>query len=193
MFIKVNATVGFNPDAVAYWRFAMVPPAPETLREEQDRGAVAPPPREPERTSLEDAVESHLGPPVLSALSPAQAALGDPSFTLSVQGSNFDDGAVIVWNGSDEATTFVSATEVTTEVDMATATTATAIPVQVKNLDLALSNTLQFQLVDAPTPPADVPTLTITFNNGSELVFEGADAEKVRDYYNIPSSHLTVL
>jgi len=214
MFIKVNATVGFNPDAVSHWHYALVPPAPAALLEGQGRATPAvhggrEPTRAEARESAREAAREHsrastrewerasaeprLGPAVLTALVPAQAALGDPSFTLSVQGSNFDDGAVIVWNGSDEVTTFVSATEVTTQVDMSTAQAAMPIQVQVKNLDLTLSNTLEFQLLAAPEPPPAVPTLTLTFIGGGELVLEGTDAEKVREYYSIPSSHLTVL
>jgi hypothetical protein len=213
MFIKVNANAGFNPDAVACWHFALVPPPPAALLAERTRATTPAHARGPTRAEAREATreaarehtrassrewervsaEPHIGPPVLTTLAPNTATLGDPSFTLSVQGTNFDDGAVIVWNGSDEVTTFVSATEVTTEVDMATATTAIPISVQVRNLDATLSNTLQFQLVDPPAPPADIPTLTITFVGGGELVFEGVDAEKVRNYYSVPSSHLTVL
>ena len=46
--------------------------------------------------------------PVITALVPNQATLGSPSFTLSVQGEHFTAQSVIVWNGADEATTYVS-------------------------------------------------------------------------------------
>jgi hypothetical protein len=191
MFIKVNATVGFNPDAVSHWHYALVPPAPAGLLG-TTQGVSAPAYPTPQ-ASVGEEIEPRLGPPVLTALVPAQATLGDPSFTLAVQGSNFDDGAVIVWNGSDEVTTFVSATAMTTEVDMTTAQAAMLLPVQVRNLDATLSNTLEFQLLAAPEPAPAVPTLTLTFIGGGELVLEGTDAEKVRDYYSVPSSYLTVL
>lgn len=48
-------------------------------------------------------------------------------------------------------------------------------------------------------PPAPVqqvvlePTLTLYMTTGGECVITGADAEKVRQYYSVPSSHLTVL
>ena len=41
--------------------------------------------------------------------------------------------------------------------------------------------------------PQPVPTLTLYFVGGGELVLEGTDAEKVNNYYSVPSSHLTVL
>ena len=93
-------------------------------------------------------------PPVLSALVPASARLGDPSFTLHVQGTGFRAGAVILWNGLAEPTTVVSATEVTTGVNMATAEFATAIPVAVQISTGAVSNTLTFDLQPAGLPAA---------------------------------------
>ena len=139
------------------------------------------------------AVTPQTGTPVITALQPAQMALESPSFTLHVQGSGFQDGSVIVWNGGDEATTFVSATELTTEVDMSTAGTATTLPVQVRNPDATASNTVDFTFTAAPAPPAPKATLTLYFAGGNELVLEGADADKVRHYFEMPSSHMTVL
>src|SRR5678816_2221276 len=67
-----------------------------------------------------DAVLGYLGTavPTTTALVPSSAKLGDPSFTLHVQGTGFVPGSVILWNGSPEPTTFVSATELTTLVNM---------------------------------------------------------------------------
>jgi hypothetical protein len=56
---------------------------------------------------------------------------------------------VILWNGSPEATTVVSDTELTTEVNMATAEVAMAIPVAVQTLSGQVSNTLTFDLQPA--------------------------------------------
>ena len=52
-----------------------------------------------------------VGPPVLSSLSPAAAPAGSAAFTLTVNGSGFNAGSVVRWNGTDRTTTFVSATE----------------------------------------------------------------------------------
>jgi hypothetical protein len=98
-------------------------------------------------------------PPVLTALDPVTAALGDPSFTLHVTGEGFVPNAIILWNGGAEPTTVVSPTEVTTEVNMATASVAAAIPIQVRNGEGGLSNTLTFALteVGARLDPAATP------------------------------------
>jgi len=89
----------------------------------------------------------------LTSLEPAAAALGDPPFTLHVHGSGFIPDAVIVWNGGDETTTVVSDTELTTEVDMSTATTAMPIPVEVRTAD-GVSNGLTFTLQAATVEAA---------------------------------------
>jgi hypothetical protein len=83
--------------------------------------------------------------PTVSALVPSTAALGAPSFTLHVQGAGFLPGAVILWNGSPEPTTFVSASELTTLVNMATAQVAIPIPVAVQIAGL-VTNSLTFTL-----------------------------------------------
>jgi hypothetical protein len=91
--------------------------------------------------------EAPVVPPVIDSLEPNTAALGSPSFTLHVKGSGFREDSKVSWNGSEEPTTFVSATELTTEVDMSTAEAAVALPVLVRNAD-ADSNTVVFTLTN---------------------------------------------
>ena len=57
--------------------------------------------------------------PGLSSLSPASAGTGGLTFTLTVSGTNFVDGAVARWNGADLATNFVDATQLTASVPAA--------------------------------------------------------------------------
>jgi hypothetical protein len=98
-------------------------------------------------------------PPVLGSLVPTSAQIGAANFTLRVLGTGFRPDSVILWNGGQEPTTYVSPTEVTTAVNMATATTPALIPIQVLNLPGVLSNTLTFDLQPAAgagttgTPP----------------------------------------
>jgi len=70
--------------------------------------------------------------PVLLSLSPASAVLGSANFTLSCIGEGFTPDAVIVFNGFDEPTTFVSPTEVTTGVDMSVWAAPATLPVTVR-------------------------------------------------------------
>ena len=89
--------------------------------------------------------------PVLTALEPATAEIGVPSFTLSVRGTGFLAESVIVFNGFDEPTTVVSSTEVTTGVNMAVWTAPSLpLPVTVRT-GVLVSNALTFTFL--PMPP----------------------------------------
>jgi len=66
--------------------------------------------------------------PAITTLSPSTAIAGNGAFTLTVNGSGFDTGATVLWNGSSRATTLVSATKLTaaiTAADIAKTGTAT--------------------------------------------------------------------
>jgi IPT/TIG domain len=71
--------------------------------------------------------------PELLSIDPEVAAIGDDDLTLTCTGEDFDDTCVITFNGGEEPTTFVSATELTTTVKPSTATVAGEFPVTVKN------------------------------------------------------------
>ena len=65
--------------------------------------------------------------PVLTALSPTSATVGDAAFTLTVTGSGFVVGSTVNWNGGARPTTFVSASQLTAAIqatDVATGGTA---------------------------------------------------------------------
>lgn len=81
--------------------------------------------------------------PTVTALVPNEVTLGEPDFTISVQGTGFDDGSVIVFNGFDEPTTVVSETEVQTGVNMAVWAAPVAVEVHVRNGAGVLSETGQ--------------------------------------------------
>ena len=54
--------------------------------------------------------------PVLTQLSPSNAAPGGAGLSLSVKGSSFIATSVVLWNGSPRATTFVSSGELTATI-----------------------------------------------------------------------------
>lgn len=66
--------------------------------------------------------------PLINApLVPCATVPGGPSFTLVVRGTGFVSGAVVDWNGSPRATTFVNESQITADIlasDISTATTA---------------------------------------------------------------------
>lgn len=66
--------------------------------------------------------------PSTTNISPVSAPAGGAGFTLTVNGSNFVNGASVRWNGASRTTTFVSSTQVTAAIpasDIAAAGTAT--------------------------------------------------------------------
>jgi hypothetical protein len=198
MFIRVSTAVGFNSDAVAYWDYVLTqPPAPPSQAEAP---APDPPPAVPFDPDAPPEEPTPTAPPTDSAglvaigsLDPPLAALGWGAFTLHVYGRGFLAGSVLVWNGGDETTTVVNGAELTTAVDMATAQVAMEIPVYVRTPDGTMSNVLHFHLLPAQTTPAAIGMLTLHFGMGSELELVGAEADRVREYYSVPSSQLTVL
>jgi hypothetical protein len=107
----------------------------------------------------------------LSSLVPNSAIAGGPAFTLTVNGSNFLNTAIVQWNGANLVTTFVSATQLTAAVpatDIASAGTASVVvfnPVNAGGPNTirrqggpvgTTSNALTFTI----TAPNPVPTLT---------------------------------
>jgi uncharacterized protein (TIGR03437 family) len=65
--------------------------------------------------------------PTLTSLNPSEVLVGGPAFTLTLNGSNFVGTSVVRFNGSERATTFISATELRaaiTAADIASVGTA---------------------------------------------------------------------
>jgi trimeric autotransporter adhesin len=54
--------------------------------------------------------------PLITSLVPPSAIAGGPDFTLTLNGSAFDSGSVVLWNGSRLATTYISASQLTASV-----------------------------------------------------------------------------
>ena len=69
--------------------------------------------------------------PTLTSLEPETIAIGSPSTTLRVLGTRFTPASIITFAGQRESTTFVSATEVTTGLDMDVWKGADTVPVSV--------------------------------------------------------------
>src|SRR5262245_48714678 len=73
--------------------------------------------------------------PVLNSINPSSARIGDPDLNMHVNGNYFVDGAVIVFNGGDEATTYKSGGQLSTIIKPSLATTPGSYPVWVRNPD----------------------------------------------------------
>jgi len=113
--------------------------------------------------------------PIISSLSPASAAPGGATFTLTVNGTNFVSGSTAVqWNGSSLTTAFVSATQVTASVTSAMIVSAGLATVTVTNAGGATSNGAAFPIVSGPTAVSvslagtgSSQTFTFTFSDPS--------------------------
>ena len=72
-------------------------------------------------------------PPTVSGLEPSTAAIGDPSFTLYVSGTNFHPESVIVFAGQDENTSLDEDGRLSTGVNMDYWHGADTVQVSVRN------------------------------------------------------------
>jgi cell wall-associated NlpC family hydrolase len=71
--------------------------------------------------------------PVLAAIVPNSATAGASAFTLTVNGSSFNNNAVVNWNGTPRATTHVTAQQVTAAIAAADVANAGTVTVSVTN------------------------------------------------------------
>ena len=88
--------------------------------------------------------------PILATLDPNEAQMGSADLTLRVLGSNFDEDSVIVFNGGDEVTAFISATELHTGVKPSLVGAAITVPVFVRNADGQQSEERGFTFAPQP-------------------------------------------
>ena len=71
--------------------------------------------------------------PAIAALVPNTANSGDPQFMLTVNGSSFSTNAAINWNGVSQATTRVTAGQLTAMIPATAIAIPGAVPVTVTN------------------------------------------------------------
>ena len=94
-------------------------------------------------------------PPTITSIEPTTAAIGDPSFSLVVTGTNFHTDSVIVFAGQRENTTLNEDGTLQTGVNMAYWHGADSIPVLIDNgLSQSEPVTFTFTGEAAPAPEA---------------------------------------
>ncbi len=97
--------------------------------------------------------------PTITSLSPAQAVLGGPAFTLTVNGTNFVGGANVYWNGISRVTQFVSSTQLTASI----LASDIALPAPSNSASITVENPTPNAGISAPaTLTLDNPAATIT-------------------------------
>jgi hypothetical protein len=78
--------------------------------------------------------EPMMDRPGVASLAPNTAVHGTgPDLTMTVTGTDFKPYSVIVFNGGDEVTTYISPTQLSTGVKPSLVGAAIAVPVQVRN------------------------------------------------------------
>src|ERR1043166_3305638 len=116
--------------------------------------------------------------PTITSINPSSCLAGSPQFTLTVNGTNYDNTSAVRWNGSNLTTTFVSSTQLTAIVPATNVATGGTAQVTVKNSNGPQSNAATFT-VNNPVPTttslnpssclAGSPQFTLTVN-GSNFV-----------------------
>ncbi len=71
--------------------------------------------------------------PAISQLNPGSTTAGDPSFILTVNGSNFASKAIVNWNGVAQATTYMTTGRLTIEVPAAAVASSATVQITVTN------------------------------------------------------------
>jgi hypothetical protein len=71
--------------------------------------------------------------PAITQLVPNTANSGDPGFTLTVNGSTFNQDAFINWNGSKQTTTYMTGNQLATAIPASAIATPATVAVTVTN------------------------------------------------------------
>jgi hypothetical protein len=115
-------------------------------------------------------------PFVNQPLVPMSVAPGGPAFTLTVNGAGFSSGSVVNWNGSPRNTTFVSAIELTAQIDGSDISRAGTAYVTVTNpaASTVASNSVPLQIAN-PEAAISFQSSTIALANSNPQFVTTAD------------------
>ncbi len=131
--------------------------------------------------------------PATTSISPSSASAGDPAFTLTVNGSNFVDGAsTVTWNGSSRTTTFVSSTQLTASIPASDIVSPGSFPVGVTTTGAASpSNTQIFTVNPGSSPSVSITSTPGDFGNICKNTVAGPNTFTL-DGYNLDGSNITI-
>lgn len=102
--------------------------------------------------------------PVLDSISPNSKVSHLPTFTLTAAGSNFNPQSIIVFNGSEKQTGYVSPTELTCQVETGEITLNSIMSQSNMTLSRASSEDVPI-LVRNPSPAGDSNSLNFTISD----------------------------
>ena len=119
-----------------------------------------------------------MGSPILTSLNPNTVIVGGPSFTLTITGSNFVNGAVARVNGVDRLTQFISDTELRATILAQDIVETGTVSVTARNPDpnTNVSNALDISVVNpVPALTSISPNSAATGSLGITLTVTGAN------------------
>jgi len=102
--------------------------------------------------------------PVLNSISPNAKVSHLPTFTLTATGSNFNPGSIIVFNGVQKQTSYVSPTELTSQVEIDEITLNSSTDYPGNNVSRTSSAEVPV-LVRNPSPAGDSNSLNFTIRD----------------------------
>ena len=112
--------------------------------------------------------------PVLTSLLPSSATAGSAAFTVTVNGTGFVAGAVVTFNGTARATTFVSATQLTAAILASDVSNAGTAPVTVTNPTPGGGTSSAVSLtISSPS----IGSYTLSSNTAPQTIFPGGSAQ----------------
>lgn len=137
------------------------------------------------QTAVFDNVKVTVAVPTITNISPPSKVAGTGAFTLTVNGTGFVSGTSIVrWDGSNRATTFVSATQLTAAVLAADIASAGTAAITVAN-GVAVSNAQTFTI-----DPAGVPNISLS-TSGLNAMTTVTGTVSSPQTYSVSGSNLT--
>jgi copper(I)-binding protein len=116
--------------------------------------------------------------PTITAISPSTTVAGSGNFTLTITGTNFVNGSVVRWNGSDRTTGFVSSTRLEAAIPASDVATAGTANVTVFNPTPGggTSNAATFTITNpSPTITTISPSTTVAGSSGFTLTITGTN------------------
>ena len=122
--------------------------------------------------------------PEAFSITPISKIAGSGNFPLTVNGKNFVAGDIILWNGHNRATTFVSSTKLSTTIPAEDIVTSGVANISIKS-GATISNSIPFTI-----QPSGAPILILT-STILEFMETGEGIPSLSQTYTISANNLT--
>ena len=110
--------------------------------------------------------------PVINGLSPTRTVVGSGPFTLTVNGTGFQAGSTVLWNGAALPTTFVSSNQLTVAISGSLVASAISPSITVQNPGAITSNAAAFGVFNgSPSVVFLMPSVGVGANQSFTFQF----------------------